>query len=314
MYTFLLLLCEKIKTFLIVHFHTFHILVKKKENVDLPTVDNIVYKIIFLIFLCTVFFFLSTLGIACIDMIYNYYIGNPYIIKGIADGNNPIVIKQKKKKKDNDDNDGDGDDDDNQNEKTIIINRSNNQYNGIEFTWCIWLMIEGNKNATNASIINYQNIFNKGDLYYNKDTGISSVNNAPGMYLSTLINNENILHILMDCVDINEGPLIIDIANIPFNKWFHVTTRLQNKTVDVYINGIIAKRAVMKSVPKQNFDNVNICQNGGFNGKLSNLRYYNYAITSLTINSIIAKGPNLALHNNNKKLYTSYLSPMWYTL
>ena len=111
---------------------------------------------------------------------------------------------------------------------SVSIIRSNNANSGIEFTWSIWLLLKNN-----TSDKKYKNIFNKGDSYYNH-TGISLVNNSPGLYLSSLVNNQNILHVIMDTVNPSDGPSIIDIDGLPFNKWFHVAIRIQNKVLDVY--------------------------------------------------------------------------------
>ena len=54
--------------------------------------------------------------------------------------------------------------------------------------------------------------------------------------------------------------------------------------------------------------------NGGFFGNLSNLKYYNYAIGTLEIDSITSNGPNLKMSKGNS-LETSkpyYLSSNWF--
>ena len=73
---------------------------------------------------------------------------------------------------------------------------------------------------------------------------------------------------------INEGVVVKDI---PQNKWFNVAIRVQNKVLDVYMNGSIVVRHKLGGVPKQNYSKVYVAKNGGFKGNSSNLRYYNYA-------------------------------------
>jgi len=74
----------------------------------------------------------------------------------------------------------------------------------------------------------------------------------------------------------------------------------------------------MNDVPKQNYNNVNFAQNGGFSGKISNLRYYSYALNVFEINGVVAWGPN----TNSSSLSSSsgaatgnynYLSNTWYS-
>jgi hypothetical protein len=259
--------------------------------------NSTVSKVVFLIIALILFLVFCNLGITLIGYFSSFNNQSPYIVHGYLDGSNPVIIAQDPK-----------------DTSSITILRSNNQNKGIEFTWCTWLLLEGNKSKPT---VQYQNIFNKGDSYYDPSNGISTVNNGPGLYLSSLVNNENILHVVMDTVNPVEGPAIIDIKNIPFKKWFHVSIRLENKTIDVYINGTIASRYNMKSVPKQNYYDINICQNGGFSGKLSNLRYYAYALSSLEINSIVFGGPNLKSSSYASEAssanYSAFLSNSWYT-
>jgi Concanavalin A-like lectin/glucanases superfamily len=252
--------------------------------------NNIVAKFSFLFLILILFVFILNLGINIVGYFMKY--SNTYVIKGALDGKNPVVITQNPL-----------------DANSVSINRSNNANSGIEFTWSIWLLLKNN-----TSDKKYKNIFNKGDSFYNH-TGISLVNNSPGLYLSSLVNNQNILHVIMDTVNPSDGPSIIDIDGLPFNKWFHVAIRIQNKVLDVYINGTIANRHVMKFVPKQNYNDVNVCQNGGFDGQLSNLQYYTHALSSPEINAQVVSGPNLKSSELNSTTHSApyFLSNAWYT-
>jgi hypothetical protein len=71
----------------------------------------------------------------------------------------------------------------------------------------------------------------------------------------------------------------------------------------------------MTSIVKQNYDDVNICLNGGFSGYLSNLSYYNNAISIAEIQDILTSGPNMK--SVSKNLDDSfnrprYLADRWY--
>ena len=84
--------------------------------------------------------------------------------------------------------------------------------------------------------------------------------------------------------------------------------------VDIYINGNLTKRHKLSNIIKQNYDNLYVNYNGGFDGAISNLKYYNYAIGTFDINSIMYKGPNLnaSKESNLKNSKTDYLSANWY--
>ena len=255
--------------------------------------NSIVAKFVFIILVFILFLVFCNLGTTLIGY-FTQPSKSPYIIYGMLDGTNALVVSQDPSKTD-----------------SIPITRSNDEKTGMEFSWSVWLLLSDN--STKKS---YQNIFNKGDSSY--VNGISQVNNGPGLYLSSLINNENNLHIIMDTVDINVGQAKIDVNGVPFNKWFLVVIRLENKVLDVYINGTITSRYNMKSVPKQNYNDINICQNGGFVGQLSNLRYHNYALSSFAINNIVMRGPNLNASKLDSTRITAkdspyFLSSSWYS-
>jgi hypothetical protein len=88
-----------------------------------------------------------------------------------------------------------------------------------------------------------------------------------------------------------------------------------NTDLDVYINGSLAKRHVLTSVPKQNYGGIYIASNGGFSGSLSDLRYYSDALSPGEIISLSNKGPNLVINKKSTTLYSTppYLSDQWYT-
>lgn len=215
---------------------------------------------------------------------------SPYLFFGVNGGSMPRIIQQDPAQSD-----------------AVVIYRSNNEKTGIEFTWSVWLYISA------VATSNYAHIFNKGNAVF--ANGIATINNGPGLYLDTT----NALHFVMnvenDAAGLNTDA-IIDISNIPLNKWFHTALRLQNKVMDVYINGIITQRETFLQIPKQNYDNVNLCQNGGFPGSLSNLRYYSYALSSTELAMIVYNGPNLSTPSSSNSATASsdysYLSSRWY--
>lgn len=248
--------------------------------------NTIIAKFAFFVLVLIVFVLLINLGIFLLN-IFLRPSGSPYIVYGMLDGNDGKIVPQDPK-----------------NTTSITVTRSNNQKTGVEFTWSVWLNIR-----SNISPKPYQHIFNKGDANYTKNgTGTAAVNNGPGLYLTQSSTGENTLHVIMDTVDPNLKPQVIDIQGIPYHQWVNVTIRLENKLLDVYVNGIITERATLLAVPKQNYMDINICQNSGFSGNLSNLRYFNYALGASEINSVVVAGPTTST-SSLSALNTSYMSP-----
>ena len=88
----------------------------------------------------------------------------------------------------------------------------------------------------------------------------------------------------------------------------------QNKTLDEYMNGTITKSIELIGVPKQNYGEIYVAMNGGFNGYISNLWYYSYALGTLAIEDLVKKGPNTNISDNSslKDKNADYLSLRWY--
>lgn len=252
--------------------------------------NSLIAKFSFLILVLIGFMILLNLGIRIIGFFMQPNT-SPKLINGTMNGANEVVISQDPK-----------------NSQAIPVLRSNNQNKGIEFTWSLWMYINDV-----AKTPRYSNVFNKGNASYNEN-GIASVNNGPGLYID---NENNDLVIVMNTVDVNDYEEIIVIKDIPLRKWFHCIIRIENTALDVYINGAIVSRSVLQDVPKQNYENVNICKNGGFNGNLSDLQYFDKAISIFQINNIVAWGRNTSSANENASGDASgfpyYLSNLWYS-
>jgi Concanavalin A-like lectin/glucanases superfamily len=259
--------------------------------------NSIIAKFTFFVLVLIVFTVIVSLGIQLMGYLMSPA-NSPYVVYGLLNGNDGLIVSQDPKSK-----------------TSIPILKSNNQTTGAEFTWSVWLNL--NSNTSNvASLGQKQNVFNKGNSQYGA-TGVATVNNAPGLYLKQPDgDNETTLHIVMDTMDPNNPSQVIDVTEIPYHKWVHVVIRLENKMMDVYVNGTISKRLTFTASPKQNFNDVNICQNGGFSGQMSNLRYYNYALSAFEINGITMYGPNTTvskLSSTAAKSSPYFLANTWYT-
>lgn len=252
--------------------------------------NSMIAKFAFVILIVIVFMFLLSLGISLVSYL-TLPSNDPYVVKGMIDGNFPLRISQ-----------------DPNNSSAVPILKSNNQSSGAEFTWSTWIFL--NDLGTDDK---YRHIFSKGDGLFD-DKNMSTVNNAPGLYLAP---SKNELWVIMNTVSPDDVNEIIKIDNIPIKKWVNVMIRLQNIYLDVYINGTVTKRIVLKNVPKQNYNDIYVNQNGGFPGKLADLRYFSRALNIFEINTIIYGGPNtrtssLYASQTTKGGY-SYLSNMWYS-
>jgi hypothetical protein len=259
--------------------------------------NTIIAKFVFLILVVIGFLFLMNLGV----ILLSYFLSpsnNPFIIKGMIPGNIANTFVQ----------------DPSIGDKHTIIKLSNNERTGLEFTWSVWLQI----NQLGKEQDKYQFVFNKGDLNFGTN-GITTVNNGPGLYLTTgSSGNTAKIRVMMDTADVNQKNNSIDVDNIPIrNKWVNIIIRLENTMLDVYVNGTISGRLSLPYVPKQNYNDINVGQNQGFNGNLSDLRYFNHALSIIEINNIVYWGPNTSPSKNGPNVSASgnygYLSSIWYS-
>lgn len=248
--------------------------------------NSLVAKFAFLLLVIFVFVILLRVGISVMAYFFKPS-ESPHLIDGMVDATQMIVFEQ----------------DPSSNGGTTIY-RSVNATDGIEFTWSTWLFIDNLQ--TNSGI--YKHVFSKGNSNL-QDNGLIFPNNAPGLYIAP---NTNALVVMMNTFNvINEEVVIPDI---PLNKWLNVIIRCQNTTMDVYINGTIARSIDLVGVPKQNYGDVYVAMNGGFAGSISNLWYYNYALGTSAIQKIANDGPNTTMigANGMNDRNTNYLSLRWF--
>ena len=277
--------------------------------------NTIVAKFSFIIIVLIGFLFLFRLGMIIMSYIFSPS-QSPYLVKGILDGNSAKQIRQNPRR----------------NNKTIFL--SENERTGLEFTYSVWLYLDGIDKNTEL-----KHIFNKGiidtstkfgDISANtklpvSDSTLNKTYNAPGLY--TYKNNDGSisLRVYMDSYtqignmgNLSSQVQTIDITDVPIKKWFNTSIRVENRVMDVYINGTLTKRKDLESIPRQNFSDVYVCQAGGFSGKLSNLRYFNKSLNVFEINAIVNSGPTLTPAESDdaseKELSNyNYLSSNWYS-
>jgi len=249
--------------------------------------NSLVAKISFMLFVLFIFIIILQLSITLLGWVLNKSNNSPHIINGMVDAKQMLIIPQ-----------------DPALPGAKTIGRSINATDGIEMTWSVWLFI----NDLGMPDGKYHHIFHKGNDNTN-DVGLNFPNNAPGLYISP---NSNSLTIIMNTYNtINEE---IVIPDIPMNKWINVIIRSKNTDLDVYINGTITKSIQLSGVPKQNYGPVYVAMNGGFDGYISNLWYYNYALGVTSIQNLVKKGPNIKMSGSNSMNMKNpdYLSLRWY--
>lgn len=188
----------------------------------------------------------------------------PYLVEYITNGTKSKIVKGNK------------------------IKKSQDGQFGTEFTYSVWLLIKDDNFSLSSSgkcNQNNKHIFHKGSNE-NMSSDSKPLLQSPGVWLD---NKTNRLQIMMNTY---YSPYErCDIGNVPINKWFNLTIMLIGNSLDVYVNCNLKKRCRLSGVPKINYDDLWICQKGGFNGYISRLRYFNYAIEPFKVTEICKMGP-----------------------
>ncbi len=206
---------------------------------------------------------------------YTHVEESPYLIQGTKNANHSVIISQ-----------------DPESINYIPIKRSENE-EGIELSYTFWCFYNDKQDRNGQ----WKHIFHKGN-------STTFPNRAPGVWIHPV---DNTFRVYM-----NTFNDILDFANnIPFpvKKWWHCAIVVQNKIshledneeliydkgknhiLDVYINGKLKKSHQLSGVPKQNNGDLWVNINGGFNGYLSKLKYYNRALQFTELETIVKDGP-----------------------
>lgn len=299
---------------------------KTEAPVLFMTSSSIVAKVAFSLLAVILSIILFRIGINIIAWYHSPSV-QPRLVAGVLSGKSALTISQNPSV-----------------DNGVPILRSNNENTGMEFTWSVWLDIFSLPTSTECS-----HVFNKGTL--RSETEMTKANltdglqmnktsigttteiglmESPGLYItSSAVSNAAGEAIavtngyqaqLVVVMSTSDNKLVnIPINNIPLNKWINVVIRLQNTVLDVYINGTIAKRYVfVENVPQQSYGDVYVCQNGGFIGNISDLRYFNKALSIFGIQGLVNSGPNLQPSQHERQSGKSggsnyFLDNSWYT-
>ena len=222
------------------------------------------------------------------------------------------------------------------NSTNISLPFSENQLTGIEFSYSTFIYISDDT-YDSPDGESWKAIFYKG--YTSSPFPLL----GPGVFVNAggSSTSSPTLRVVMNTYDTWYNP--IDVKQIPFNKWFHLALVLRKNTMEIYINGNLAnKKSFNGTLPYQNYqplilfpsattnrtdflnpsdqtsrkrgippgDNFHV--QGKFNGYISNMYYFSYAITYSEIQSMMEMGPSKEFDNDNMDI-PPYLIDSWWT-
>ena len=189
-----------------------------------------------------------------------------------------------------------------------------NAPSGLEFSYSCFLLI--NKSSFQGTTSGLRHVFHKGSPVYKPLM-------CPGVFVR---NNSNSLVVYMN--EAKSWNTFCEIPNIPVGKFFHLAIIVRNMFVDIYINGNVAHRMTLNSIPKQNFGDVYVFNNQSFSdagnapdspftvlgaatGLISTLTYSGYALNYEQIDAMVRAGPSTKLVSATQNL-PPYLADNWW--
>jgi hypothetical protein len=178
-------------------------------------------------------------------------------------------------------------------EYNAILPLSSNETDGIEFSYAVWILIN-DFDPQNTNPI----IFTKGSL--------DLAQQSPSIVMTS---GKNQLTITQDTYD-KSNPERVVVGNLPAGKFNHFAVCVNQTSLDVYVNGLLYRHITMKKLPLQNERPLYVSANGGWNGQIGSLVYYNYALTPSAVQSLANTPPVVGA--NSVPYYPSYLSTDWW--
>lgn len=152
---------------------------------------------------------------------------------------------------------------------------------GLEYSYSCWFYVQD----WYYRFQDFKCIYAKG-VVSDKKINLEEGNYNPGVYLFPETNN-----LLVSIATYFNPSERVTVTNIPLQKWVHLVVCLNNRTVDIYVNGKLERSKVLAGVPKLNDSQLNVAPDGGFFGKLARLQYFSHSLKPDEVYSIYQDGP-----------------------
>lgn len=89
-----------------------------------------------------------------------------------------------------------------------------------------------------------------------------------------------------------KAPEVIRYSNLPLQRWLHIVVILENRHLDLWVNGKLHRYKHLENIPKINNDNdLIIGAENGYDGSLKLLNVWDHSINKRHIQYLFNKGP-----------------------
>jgi hypothetical protein len=177
----------------------------------------------------------------------------------------------------------------------VALPNSVTQKEGMAFSYACWMKIDDFSYRYGKQKV----VFTKGP------ENLSSM--CPALFVDA---NTNSLLVKLDTFG---GVETIPIGNIPAKKWMHVVLAVDQESIDIYINGKLYEHHTLSNIPKQNSDTVHTSVDGGFDGSIASLEYFNYLLKPADVSALAAKAPVPDMTHKGIGTLPPYFDVSWWT-
>jgi hypothetical protein len=160
---------------------------------------------------------------------------------------------------------------------------------GMNQSFSTWIYVKD----WNYKFGQYKNILWKGNppntSTTNTNPTVSNIH-CPSIWLYPLTNSLKVV----TSTSVPEQVESCDIQNIPLMTWVHIVYVLNNRTVDLYINGKLERSCALRGIPTITNDPVFITPGSpqaGFYGKIGKTQYFTKALLPNDVANIYQQGP-----------------------
>jgi hypothetical protein len=201
----------------------------------------------------------------------------------------------------------------------VTLPLSDNERTGAEFSYTFFLWINPSSFGNDQQLLH---IMHKG---YSTPFPLM----GPGVFLRKDINT---LRFYMNTS--KTWNRYVEVENIPVKKWVHVAIIARNNALEIFINGNVAQKLTLHDETfYQNFGNLYLFSgrksvvngtamlsantdsmlrlDGAYNGSLSNLFYFSYALSYTELQALVNEGPSSRVETNAQDA-PPYLQDNWW--
>jgi hypothetical protein len=162
--------------------------------------------------------------------------------------------------------------------------------NSVNYSYSIWVYIDDWNYRYNHEKI----IFLRGSI------------NSLFMPSLSLAPTDNTLNVVVSTKD---EPFECSVPNIPLQKWTNLIVSLNNKALDIYVNGKLVKTSILPSIPKVDPNaSLYLTPRNGFSGYTSRFNYWSDALNPQEAWNVYKKGPGGNIFSNFMNQYKVQLS------